>query len=90
MDIKLHNVQVLKITKRNGEPTANGEVTEFLTFNVLDNLTTRYLWAFSKDFDTLPEAGSFATFDVYVSAKQNKENPSKPKLTLRAKSFSSL
>lgn len=90
MDIKLHNVQILKITKRNGEPTANGEVTEFLTFNVLDNLTTRYLWAFSKDFDVLPEPGEFVTFDVYVSAKQNKENPAKPKLTLRAKSFSSL
>ena len=90
MDIKLYNVQVLKITKRNGEPTANGEVTEFLTFNILDGLTTRYLWAFSKDFDTLPEAGEFATFDVYVSAKQNKDNPARPKLTLRAKSFSSL
>lgn len=90
MDIKLHNVQVLKITKRTGEPTANGETTEFLTFNVLDGLTTRYLWAFAKDFDNLPVAGDFCTFDVYVSAKQNKENPTRPKLTLRAKSYTAL
>lgn len=90
MDITLHNVQVLKITKRTGEPTANGEVTEFLTFNVLDGLTTRYLWAFSKDFEVLPEPGDFCTFSVYVSAKANKENPSRPRLTLRAKSYSAL
>lgn len=89
MEITLKNAQVLKVYSRTSEADATtGETTTFVTFVVLDGVETRYLWAFANDFATVPAVGDVVDFTVYVSAKVNPDNPKRPRLTLRAKSYS--
>lgn len=83
----LTDVTVLKVTTRD-VTSPEGADTTFASITVLSGFDTVTLWAFAKDFITLPAQGDIIDAAVYTKAKTNDRNPQYPRLSSQLKSYS--
>lgn len=88
MNATINNAVIIKVTTRTAPAlTADGTPTDFVSLVAHDGNDTVYLWSYATDLPVLPVVGQTGNFSVAVKAKAVADAPSRPRLSIRALSF---